>query len=273
MSRKVPYTPILKLHHEIPKLPRAQQLARAEELAADPGELARAFTDSVERFAAYDNRDEGFVGSAPRKPLEWDRDVIRRTNDLAGRLERDGGLEVPQRADLAADYVAREVSVIRTTGAATFDDSAAVGMAGRALQPDLLLANRTDRTPIVAEVKITKPGTNQTDKNPFAALIQALAAAAHLATPAQYERLRRHFPEVEMAAPSSGVPRLDVYLIAVAHDDRITYMADLFEATRQISQALVADKAVARSLRRIAFLNIEPAGTPPLQATPLFVAE
>lgn len=272
VSRTVPYTPILRMYRELPTA-RVQQLARAKELAADPGELAHAFTYSVERFAAYCPRDEGFAGSAPRKPLEWDREAIRKTNDLAGRLERDGGLEVPERADLAADYVAREVSVIRTTGGATFDDPAATGMAGRALQPDLLLVNRADRTPIVAEVKITRPGTNQTDKNPFAALIQVLAAAAHLVTAAQYERLRRHFPEVEMAAPSSSGPRLDVYLIAVAHDDRITYMADLFEATRQISQKLVAHKTVARSLRRIAFLDIEPAGTPPLQATPLFVAE
>ena len=53
---------------------------------------------------------------------------------------------------------------MRTTGAATFDDPAAVGMAGRALQPDLLLVNRADRTPIVGEVKITKPGTNQTTR-------------------------------------------------------------------------------------------------------------
>jgi hypothetical protein len=264
---------MLKLHHEIPKLSRGQQLEGAADLAADPGELARAFTESVERFAAYDNRDEGFVGSAPRKPLEWDREAIHRTNDLAGRLERDGGLEISGRLDLAADYVAREVSVMRTTGAATFDDPAAVGMAGRALQPDLLLANRADRTPIVAEVKITRPGTQQTDKNPFAALIQVLAAAAHLATLAQYERMRLHFPAAGLAAPPSDGPRLDIYLIAVAHDDRITDMAAIFKATRQISQKLIDDKAVARSLRRIAFLDIAPAGTPPLQATPLFVTD
>jgi len=272
VSRTVPYTPMLKLHHEIPKLPRAEQLRRAKELAADAGELAHAFTDSVERFAAYDNPDEALAGST-RNPLTWDRETIRKTNDLAGRLERDGGLEVPERADLAADYVAREASVMRTTGGAIFDDPAATGMAGRALQPDLLLVNRADRTPIVAEVKITKSGTNQTDKNPFAALIQVLAAAAHLVTVSQYERLRRHFPDAEMAAPARGGPRLDVYLIAVAHDGRITYMADLFEATRQISEKLVANNAVARSVRRIVFLDIAPAGTPPLQATPLFVAE
>lgn len=273
MSRTVPYTPMLKLHHEIPRLSRAQQLARAEDLAADPGELARAFTESVDLFAAYDNRDEGFAGSAPRKPLEWDREAIHRTNDLAGRLERDGGLQVSKRANLAADYVAREVSVMRATGGATFDNPAAAGMAGRALQPDVLLANRADRTPIVGEVKITQPGTNQTDKNPFAALIQVLAAAAHLATATQYERLRLHFPDAGFAAPSNDGPRLDIYLIAVAHDDRITHMADLLTMTRQISEALVADKAVARLLRRIAFLDIAPAGTSPLQATKLFVAE
>ena len=89
-------------------------------------------------------------------------------------------------------------------------------------------------------------------------MIQALAAAAHLATAAQYERLRRHFPNAAPASQSDSEPRLDAYVIAVAHNDRITHMADLLEATRQISQKLVTDKRVARSVRRIVFLDVEP---------------
>jgi hypothetical protein len=58
------------------------------------------------------------------------------------------------------------------------------------------LASCDDGTPIVAEMKI------RAGKDPFAALRQALACAAHLATPRRYERLHQ-------LAPPGGLIRRD----------------------------------------------------------------
>ena len=73
---------------------------------------------------------------------------------------------------------------------------------------DIPLATTTERAPVFAELKL--PG----DMDPSLVLVQALARAAHLATPAQYGGLRKQpsngkFPE------SDGHPRLDVYMLFV----------------------------------------------------------
>lgn len=134
-------------------------------------------------------------------------------------LDADGG-DVGTRPDLSYVYVEREVSVLRTTGDATWDKPNGAGKAGQSLLPDLLLANRHDHTPIIGEVKVTKRGSNQTDKDHFAAPVQALAAVAHLATPAQYERLRHWFPERFTEPADHRHPRLDIYLLSVGSAPR-----------------------------------------------------
>jgi hypothetical protein len=70
------------------------------------------------------------------------------------------------------------------------------------------IADATDHTPIVAELKLPR------DKDPYFALIQALACTAHLATANQYARMREQlcdkwFPMREHA------PQLDVWILFV----------------------------------------------------------
>ena len=85
--------------------------------------------------------------------------------------------------DLAFEYVDRELLLQRTESPAKWENGA-INRGG--IRPDILLADLETRTPIVAELKL------RGDMDPFYALVQALAGAAHLATSAQYERMRNH---------------------------------------------------------------------------------
>jgi hypothetical protein len=261
MGTIVPYTPILSLHHDVCGWSRLSRLEKAKEWADDAKELIDCYLESLERFRVYNNRDQHFLslttaGKSKRAPLPKPPPAaIGRTNDLVSWIQEEGGFDL--RPALGADYVEREVSVLRTTNHAQWDDHDAHGSPGRALQPDLLLATRDDRTPAIGEIKITKAGTNQIDKDPFAALVQALAAVAHLATGPQYERLLNHFPEARFRRPERSGPQLDLYLLAVAHDVTITYIEEMTDAVQRLSARLVRDAEMARTLRRIAFVELD----------------
>lgn len=174
--------------------------------------------------------------------------------------EHDAGsavTAVPARL-LACDYVDRELLVQRTTGPAQWAD----GSRDIGVRLDVLLADSADRTPIVGELKL--PG----DMDPFFALVQALACAAHLATDNQYERMRRHLSRgrfLELAAP----PHLDVWLLFLnspnyrpGQPPKGRYMAELQNTAEALAPLLLAQEATRGSLRRIAGLgmNRDPSG-------------
>jgi hypothetical protein len=158
-------------------------------------------------------------------------------------------------------YLDRELVPTRTTGGATHE--------GTAICLDLLLRNAADRTPVVAEIKRTsdldlarpelKPAT---DKDPFAALVQALACTAQLATPPQYERLAFWGRAVARdgkdnpapaVIPRVAVPSFDIYLV-LHNRPTGTHLTELGEETARLSGLLLAQPAVARHVRRIACL-------------------
>ncbi len=152
------------------------------------------------------------------------------------------------------DYVDRELLVQRTTSPAQWADGRR-NIGG--LRLDVLLADSTDRTPIVGELKL--PG----DMDPFFALVQALACAAHLATSHQYERMRRHlgrgsFPEQITAPP------FDIWVLFVnapgyqsGQPPKGKFMADLQSAAETLAPRLLAQDATRSSLRRIAGLCLK----------------
>lgn len=272
MTVTVPYTDILDIHRKVRHMSRAKRLEMVRALAEDERPLAATFTDSITEFAAgYANPYENFLPDSTRKPLPANPARLLNTDTVTAAIKLAGQLAIPGWSDFDVTYVERELSVMRTTAAAKWSDPTETGPAGRALLPDLLLANREDRTPAIGEIKVTKQGADQTDKDHYAALIQALAGAAHLATPAQYARLQRWLPYSFRTPEDSRYPRLDVYIISVAFSDEITDMEAILDATRRLSERLLRNDLVKRHLRRIVAVDLEP--TTPLQPVLRFVAE
>jgi hypothetical protein len=256
----IPSTPIVDLYDQLHArgVGRERRLALARGYAAIPGALAALFGDSVKRLADYPTVDELFWDGArtatPGKP-------VTRTHHLALRLEEakscdvapgarafsdlpPGVQEVP--ADkLAFAYIDRELVPSRSTTGLKTD--------GTAVRLDLLLANAADGTAIVGEVKIG------TDKDPFAALVQALACGAQLVSTSQYARLRKHAKrerdDIELRQ-FTGPPSLDLYLVLHAFPEA-TYLPELLTETERISAQLLASPRVRLHIRRIACLLTE----------------
>jgi hypothetical protein len=146
--------------------------------------------------------------------------------------------------------------VQRTTSPAAWDDGASNRGGGTRL--DVLLADRADRTPIVGELKL--PG----DRDPYYALVQALACASNLATPNQYARMSAHLPAGRFPARESP-PRLDVFVLVVEETGREglppkgRYANDLKLAAETLAPRLLAQPAITRHVRRIAIVRLVPA--------------
>lgn len=282
-KRIIPKTPIMLRYRALRKMSQAERLAEAKRLVAQPEDLAAEFAASVAHFTSYSNLTDPFYPDPfyqnpfypdpfypERRTPEYAAEV-KSTNDVVLPLEAQKRLvpiDAPTRllahdagttvaavpaSSLAADYVDRELLVHRTTSPAEWEDGTRnVG----GLRLDVLLADAADRTPIVAELKL--PG----DMDPFFALIQALACAAHLATTNQYERMRKQlpggrFPELP------GAPRVDAWVLFKDPDGhtpgqppRGRYMSDLKTAAEALAPALLTHEGIKASVRRIAGLGI-----------------
>lgn len=282
MSVVVPATPIVQLHDELHKkgVSRKHKLGRAQQFVQEPASLAQLFDDSTVALAAYIPADEGFYRS--RRRYEVGDVKASSTTDLALRVRDAGGLaptstgrvslldaeqfDAPGVAtvpadDLACAFLDRELVATRTTGGATHE--------GTAVRLDLLLCNAADRTPIIGEVKRTgnvdpvnqhrKPST---DKDGFSALVQALACAAQLSTPAQYAQLANwgcaqtrgatDYPgPADIAA--SEPPVFDVYVV-LHNRPTGTHLAELGDEAERLAALRLAEPTVARHIRRIACL-------------------
>lgn len=178
----IPRTSIQRYYKRVGDMSYAQRLELADELLCNPSPLVQEFDQSVATFSSYDN-PEAFYSNPKRAPKPPEsRENIVTTNHVACHLHEQGVLEVDGVPALNARYVDYEIAPTRTTDRASFDDG---GSWRTGLFVDLLLASCQDGTPIVGELKI------RADKDPFTALVQVVACAAHLATPHQYERLRQ----------------------------------------------------------------------------------
>jgi hypothetical protein len=268
-ERIIPITPIMRRYQRLRTAAQRDRLSEARRVLEHPEELAAEFATSVRHFAAYRNVNEHFYDAAAAKRRAQHRpgEMLKRTNDLVLRLEKlkpgdgihpvdsdsrvpavmgDSLVDVPA-ADLAFEYADRELLTQRTTSPARWED----GTPNRGgVRLDVLLANLDDRTPIAAEVKIAR------DMDPFFALVQALACAAHLGTPNQYERLRRHVFRGRFREPTDA-PQLDVYVLFVDSSTHGAYMGHLTAAAPEVAKRLLRFEAVTQSVRRIAGLDIE----------------
>lgn len=184
---------------------QAKRLKQAAELALDPMAVAEMFQRDVERFEPYDLRNERFHSGAKDRDT---RDFARssKTRMVAEAMMEVGekAVTVPGRDELSFTYVDREVVSARTPGGVMRTVAGEERPPKTAPQLDLLLAGHNG-LPIAAELKVGD------DRDPFYALIQALAHAAMLVTPNQLARLRNNYP----GAFAEDGDQVGVYVILV----------------------------------------------------------
>jgi hypothetical protein len=247
-NNPIPRTSIQAYYKSVCAMSYAERLQEVDALLEDPTPLVQQFESSVAAFSAYANLDEGFYSNPKRAPKPPEvLGEIHKTHDVAWYLSQQKVLQVEGAPELNARYVDYEIAPARTTDHAVFSDG---GSWRTGVFIDLLLANCEDSTPIVAELKI------RADKDPFTAIVQMLACAAHLATPHQYERLRQFAPAGQFSA--QDVPVVDGYVLLhrfleVAQDD----LEQLGKKAKQLSALLLDRFEIAGRLRRITCLDVE----------------
>lgn len=236
-------------------------LALAEDWCENPRKLAEPFLLSVAQFSRYSNDREFFHegGLAPGAP--WAEPgipapgacapvsprslLIERTVHFASWLNTAETWAIDGAPDLSFRYVDRELDCMRTGHSVDLEDGTP---SKKALLVDLLLANAVDGTPIIGELKI------RADQNPLYGLVQALAATAVLATPAQRTRLRNVYGLD--AALRTGGPYLDIYVILVEPPLKGTWPL-ILERSLALADALLDQPEISSLIRRIEFLHAQ----------------
>ena len=215
----------------------------------DDMRLAQAFRETVSDVASR-GASGAFYPEATRTPLinlacrEYPPDSVSRTEQLQALLWQPPSWPVAGAPGLAFEFLARELTPwsIEVRGRREWltDESR------RRLSADALLVNVTDRTPIVAEIKVGG------DENAELALIQALVAAAQLSSPSQRRRLHRQFRD---ALGGAEPARLDVYVItAQAPTTGVRPM--LRDRAHRRARSLLDGGTLSEWIRRICFLDV-----------------
>ena len=243
----VPYTPIYRRYRDTTALDDKQRLACAKHLSAHPEILADEFAQSVQLMAdRYANAMP--FRPAPKVPREPRQPGIRNGTDFAWYLHRQRTLPVLDDPTLDVAYADYELSILSTRGRAVFDHDLTT-KAGRALRADLVLRALADDYPVISEVKLNR------DKEPFSGLVQLLAYIAHLATPTQYNRLRRYVPGGHY--PPADRPVFDGYVLLYRFGESpATYLDGLLEQAMRSSAALMSEPTVTRHIRRLACVDV-----------------
>jgi hypothetical protein len=116
----------------------------------------------------------------------------------------------------------------------------------RALVLDLLLENKIDAIPILAELKIRK------DEDALYGLIQGLSAAAHLVTASQRTRLRNVYGLTSVLRNDG--PYLDLYVIFFEPEVKGLW-PDVLRETLDVRDGLMKQAAITSMIRRMEFLH------------------
>ena len=234
-------------------------LSEVRQFSKDPAGLAGLVERSMKQFARYSNPKQFFhageisaectnladspvpgacapLGGPPPEKIE-------RTIDFAQWASRLDVCEVAALPELAFEYIDRELDCLRTSPGQLFEDGTP---SKRALVLDLLLNNKVDATPILAELKI------RADEDAFYALIQCLCAAVHLISQPQRERLRSVYGLTSLNKDCG--PYLDLYIIFVEPRKTGEWPVVLGETIKLCDQ-LLKQPVVAGIIRRIEFLE------------------
>jgi hypothetical protein len=184
VPRLIPITGLRHLYRQLRALPETKyQLALATECVRKPAFLQELVQKSIEHFAYYDNRDEGFRPEPGKVTPQRERS--HKLSDQmvsvfsSSRVALAGGHPVP------FTFVDYDISPFRTTGSESEEGRSGSGAGGI----DLLLAASDGSLPVIVEIKA--PG----DTSLFMAFVQALTYAVEMSTPAQRSRLDRAYPD------------------------------------------------------------------------------
>jgi hypothetical protein len=237
----VPYTKMLELYwHQRQHCTLTGTKAWIDEPEASSKELADRFGCSVAMFESYDNRLEPFhhtataKGYAPKLPTWKEGETLGRGSRYAAALI--AGAQVPG-LPAGVTYVDRELDCLRTSRGTLFAGTKL--KTKRAVVPDILLCD-ADGFPIVAEVK------TRNDKNAIYALIQILAAAAHLVTSPQRARLDRY---TKLTVPQTG-PCLELWVLM--HDRKTEGLSpEIHARAEELAAELSETDAIKRHIRAI----------------------
>jgi hypothetical protein len=240
-------TPFTEMLAECRACPRGLTAGEAygERLLENPARLATLFLLSVAQFSSYSNVGESFheASFAPHFNVDHGKS-IRAAVDLAARCAYADRVtvmcgETGETFDLS--YVDRELDVMRTSKTQLFDVG---GQSKKALMLDLLFARTNETGAMLVEGKIRR------DTHPVLALVQVLAAAAHLVTPAQRRRLENVYSNVRLP---SAAPYLDVAVLLVDKPQRGKAVA-LLETAKALAAELLKTAGVGTLIRHIYFL-------------------
>lgn len=204
-------------------------------------ELASAFDSTVAALEQFDNRREPFQGQGRGSLTAGLPDALLRTPDVSRCFAQVGGLALDDVGTF--DYRGRELFALRMTAAAR---PRPVRPVTQGLIVDVLLA-APDGAPVVGEVKI------RTDKDPVAALVQALAGAAELAPRNQRVRLERHY-----GVRADGA--MELCLILAEFPATATYMNDLSGAAQELAAVLLTRPIIRQHVRRISCVDMRLTG-------------
>ena len=249
--RVVPITRLRKLYKLLRVTPKDLHHAIAQGMANHPNALADLCIGDVERISNYNNQ-EPFLPKR-RSPLGAPQgSVIERTNDLVGFLCSAGGkFVVPGCPELECEYIERELNPLRTTRSVFETGGKARSSGGGGI--DLLLLNKQDRTPVIAEVKVGE------DTNCFFGLVQALTYAVELCTPHQHARLAKWLKDGYDVEISQDVVPLDIYLVLFDPPPK-ALDRELCELSKQVAKGLQSDPGFSKLIRRIVCLEAKMSG-------------
>ncbi len=241
-DRIIPVTSLRHLYHLMRWTSDAFHFSLANEFQRRTDRLQELIDASYAHFSRYDNQVEPFN---PRfGTLTEDRHLSRDPADRILVPISRGSTSVPECPNVEFDFVDYNVSPIRTT-LSEFETGVPSTRSGRG-GIDVLLASRTDRTPVVGELK------GGTDRNLFFAFVQALTYAVELATPPQQARLELAYPG-RFCLPTPCTP-LDIALITIDYPDS-EKSARFLEVLRELVAKLLPHSPFSRMVRRVTCLR------------------
>ena len=249
---EIPQTLLQTRYRELRKSSFEKRLELAEAHIDDSGRtLAKEFKDSLaetkEYFRDHDFSDEPLY---PKPRLQQGPSGLKNSVTLGRYLQRHRTMRWKVAGDRSLDfhYLDREIVATRAPGA-RLDGGRSTRLGPRV---DLLLANAETGRPTLGEVKLTSSGSP--DKDPYYAMIQALASAAYLLPHNQASRLALdpHDPEDRIRDLRGGI---ELYLLIGRPPKHSRYWYRLRETTEQL--ALVLAPQIQASIPGIVGLQLD----------------